>query len=167
MKPKYAKILEKAQTGKSPTAAIHIKCLRCMDENREAVRNCFDSTCSLRIYRPYKPQTVRPPHRIPRAHKETPIIGSSEIKAEAAPIRTPVERKPPKINPVRFERASPPRPPSPAILRKRRTKRAAFDLLNLVREFIELLKPGGRLAPRSEGAQLVKRAEDFITEIDK
>jgi len=51
---RYKKQHEKALRGHSETAAINAKCLDCMCWQREEVRKCTITDCSLYPYRPYK-----------------------------------------------------------------------------------------------------------------
>jgi len=51
---RYKKQHEKALRGHSLPAAINAKCLDCMCWQREEVRKCTITDCSLYPYRPYK-----------------------------------------------------------------------------------------------------------------
>jgi len=50
---KYRRLYDKAVSGKSMKAAIHIFCLDCCGYRKEEVRDCSSPECSLFPYRPY------------------------------------------------------------------------------------------------------------------
>lgn len=47
-------VFEKAYRGRSRSAAIKATCLQCMWLDREAIRECTDTSCPSHSYRPFQ-----------------------------------------------------------------------------------------------------------------
>jgi hypothetical protein len=53
----YRKLLARAYSGKSRSAAVKAQCLRCVGYIRSHVRNCTAYACPAHAYRPYQSDT--------------------------------------------------------------------------------------------------------------
>ena len=80
---RYRKIAERAGSGHSREAAIHIQCLQCCGWERRAVRECKSEDCPLYLYRPYR-KVVKAPF----------IFSQGAKNRDLARAKSPISKNP-------------------------------------------------------------------------